>query len=343
MNEEIRARRLKQRKRQIRAQFIAAGSLVVIAGVLLVVLAWIIAGKLAENWESQEQAMREAAEAMTATKETAAPETTELASADPETTARKTSEPTADKTESTEPDTTDPESADPESMESEIAAPETSAWETPAAETTVAETVPPATTVSYETASETTQATWSVAIGPDLSAVPRTDGLRIWVGDSRTEGLRLYVHPDPERDFFIAKVGEGYRWFAEEAVPYLEEILQLGNAKTVLIDMGVNDCAVSINWPQQWNPSQYAALINSLIDRYPGVRFCFYSVGPCSGDYEFLNPEVDRFNTVMLTECRAEYIDTANMLKLQGFGTPDGLHYDQETCMRIYYYVLGIQ
>lgn len=337
MNEEIRARRLKQRKRQIRARFIAAGSLVVILGAMLVIVVWIIAGKIADYRASQEQASREAAEAMTATRETSAPETTELTTAETETTDQKTTEPTAAETESTGADTF------PENTESETAAPETSAWETPAAETTVAETVPPDTTVSYETPSETEPPTWSVVIGPDLSTVPRTEGLRVWVGDSRTEGLRLNVNPDPELDYFIAKVGEGYRWFEEEAVPYLEEILQLGNARTVLIDMGVNDCAVSINWPLHWNPSQYAALINSLIDRYPGVRFCFYSVGPCSGDYEFLNPEVDRFNAVMLAECRAEYIDTANMLKLQGFGTPDGLHYDQETCVRIYRYVLGIQ
>ena len=204
------------------------------------------------------------------------------------------------------------------------------------------ETEPPTTETESDTESSPAE-TWSISIGPALEEFSKAEGARIWVGDSRTEALRMNVAYDPELDFFIAKIGEGWRWFSGEALPYLEEMLRIGNTDTVLIDLGVNDCALSVTWPEEFHASDYAAEINRLIDTYPEVRFCFYSVCPCSGSYERLNPEIDRFNAVMQAECRAEYIDTANLLKSEGFGSPDGLHYDQETCVRIYNYVLGIE
>ena len=168
------------------------------------------------------------------------------------------------------------------------------------------------------------------------------DGLRIWVGDSRTEGIRLYAENDPEKDVFIAKVGAGYAWFDTEGVPELEKKLEEEGDQIsyVFIDIGVNDCAGSTNNSNLFKGEMYAERINALVKDWPDISFYFYSVCPCSGNYEYLNEEIDHFNRVMLDECEAGFIDTGGYLKLTIFHSGDGLHYDEETYDRIYQYVL---
>ena len=211
---------------------------------------------------------------------------------------------------------------------------ETEAEEEPAAEASseAAEGTETAETLIIDPLIETASGFY-----PDL---PHASGARVWVGDSRTEGIRLYVGGDPSADYFIDKVGEGYNWFTAEATPYLESMLASGNIGAVLIDLGVNDCAASVDYPDQFRAYDYAARINELIARYPEVLFVFYSVGPCSGGYARLNGEINRFNDVMQYECHAWYVDTARFLQTEGFNSTDGLHYDRDTCTRIYNFVI---
>ena len=168
------------------------------------------------------------------------------------------------------------------------------------------------------------------------------DGLRIWVGDSRTEGIRLYAEVDQDQDDFIAKVGASFVWFDTEAVPELEKELEEQGDRVayVFINMGVNDCAGSANNSNLFKADQYAERINGLIKDWPDIEFYFYSVCPCSGNYEYLNEEIDHFNEVMQDKCKAGFIDTGGFLKLTVFSSSDGLHYDEETYDRIYQYVL---
>lgn len=189
--------------------------------------------------------------------------------------------------------------------------------------------------------------TTTAAIGsPAEPHIYDDPGLRVWVGDSRTTGLRLYTNHS-DQDAFIDAVGMAYDWFIGTAVPDLKVYLDTGNATKVYINMGVNDCAVYYNNTSRYPVNDYINTINELVMAYPEIEFFFISVGPSSGDYygnvsiSGLNAYVDGFNNAMKQNCLATYIDCAEFLMQDGFTTTDGIHYNRDTYNKIYYYVLN--
>ena len=251
----------------------------------------------------------------------------------------------------------------PESRSPETSAPPESPSETVPPETQPAETsapAPPATQAPPETPSETVPP--ETAAPPETTApaetvppetqpttaeetLPAAEGLRVWIGDSRMTGVRLYVNYDRENDRFIDKEGEGFIWFRDSAVPQLKALLAEENVSAVYIWMGVNDCASTYRYAPATKAADYSAVINELTDTYPNVRFFFCSVGPSDGEKYFaieisrLNEEVDRFNAEMAEMCRAAYIACGEYLQQTGFSTQDGIHYTLSTYQRWYDYV----
>ena len=266
--------------------------------------------------------------------ETTAPPT------EPPTTQAPTEPPTEPPTTQapTQPPTTAPTTTQAPTTQAPTVPPTTEAPTTEAptteAPTTEAPTAPPpATETRSETASEET--------------LPEEDGIRVWIGDSRMTGVRLYVTWDAETDDFIDQVGEGIGWFQLTAIPKLKERIAAENVTKVYINMGVNDCAATYKQDRGTRAEAYSNLINALVDEYPEIRFFFCSVGPSNGEWyntveiAKLNEEVDLFNAEMAELCRATYIDSGEYLKRSGFATSDGIHYNIPTYQRWYEYVLS--
>ena len=274
-----------------------------------------------ETSESENESETETREIETTREETETPSETETEEITTE--MESESEENIDSTESIE---TSKEETETES-ETEVTETESVVETTTAPIETVPETVAPVTT------EETSAPSASVS-----------DGLRVWIGDSRMVGLQQAVAYDPGKDVFIAQVGEALPWFQSTAVPTLESYLQAGGVGSVYINLGVNDCAGSYGNPSYNAAYDYASIINGLIDKYPHVRFYFMSVGIGRGDYYFsvhipsMNNEVHAFNSIMQSSCRAVYIDTGEMIERDGFETADGIHYSASTYQRIYDY-----
>ena len=173
-----------------------------------------------------------------------------------------------------------------------------------------------------------------------------TNGLRVWVGDSRTRGLKLYAGTDTAKDSFICEDGTGVDWFEKTAVPQLKALIASKTVSAVYINMGINDCASTYKTSEGNRSARYSRDINALISAYPQIRFYFLSIGPGDGQTYFstdipkMNAEADKFNAGMKKNCLAGYIPVAEYLKSSGFTTMDGLHYDAATCKKIYAYVL---
>jgi len=173
-----------------------------------------------------------------------------------------------------------------------------------------------------------------------------TNGLRVWVGDSRTRGLKLYTGADTAKDSFICEDGTGVDWFEKTAVPQLKSLIASKTVSAVYINMGINDCASTYKTSEDNRSARYSRDINALVNAYPQIRFYFLSIGPGDGETYFstdiakMNAEADKFNAGMKEKCLAGYIPVAEYLKSSGFTTMDGLHYDAATCKKIYAYVL---
>ena len=175
---------------------------------------------------------------------------------------------------------------------------------------------------------------------------------RIWIGDSRTEGLQLNAKYT-DFDCFIAKGGEAYSWFSDKAIEEIGEYLDDGSAANVIINMGVNDCADYLAGAEEDSVDKYIADINRLIKEYPNAQFYYMSVNPVDGGYpteysskgyidkEDLNKEIERFNKRIKSKCKAEYIDCNGYLTDDGYDTYDGIHYTDKTNQKIYEFIVN--
>ncbi len=242
-------------------------------------------------------------------------------------------EPMATKAPETDPPTEDPTEAPTE--------PPTEAPTEPPA-TKAPETDPPTEAPTEPPTDPPTEA----PTDPPETEAPLEDIYRVWIGDSRMSGVRLYTDHDAVKDVFIDKVGEAYNWFRDSAVPELEKKIAAGGVTRVYINMGVNDCYVSHRYSPNTMASSYAETINRLVAAYPDVRFYFCSVGPCTGEtygpttIAAFNAEIRRFNAEMKEKCLAGYVDSGEYLEKTGVQSNDGIHYDKATYQRWIDYVM---
>ena len=176
---------------------------------------------------------------------------------------------------------------------------------------------------------------------------------RIWVGDSRTVQMYIYVNnagwstavtsalssgtTDGRGDLWSCKGSMGYSWMVTQGVSNIEA--SIGNGTAIIILMGVNDCAYS------GQSRQYASYINNkaAIWSNRGARTYFVSIMPTNGSYQSFNSTIVAFNANIrpLLSNNVQYIDAYSYLTSTGFGTTDGLHYDGNTYQKIYQYIIN--
>ena len=151
----------------------------------------------------------------------------------------------------------------------------------------------------------------------------------VFIGDSRTEGLRDAVNDD---SVWSCLSSMGYDWMVSTGVPQVED--QIENNTAVIILMGVNDL---------YQVNNYISYINSKAAEWSnrGAQTYFVSVGPVQNDPYCSNAEIESFNAaVQANLVGVTYIDVYSHLVSDGFSTVDGTHYPDSVSIDIYNYIL---
>lgn len=140
----------------------------------------------------------------------------------------------------------------------------------------------------------------------------------VYIGDSRTEGLRD-VNSD-SKNTFICLSSMGYDWMMSTAFPQAESYASSGTAFVIL--MGVNDL---------YHQNSYISAINQKATewRKKGAVVYFASVGPVQNDPYTSNSEIESFNRALKNGLSSDvgYIDLYGELNKSGYQTVDGTHY----------------
>lgn len=158
----------------------------------------------------------------------------------------------------------------------------------------------------------------------------------IFVGDSRTEGMRLAV--SSKDTMYIAKVSMGYSWLKSTAGPKLQNYLDANPNVTVVLAFGVNDLG---------NIDNYISYYKTLIAKYRKTKFYVMSVNPVDeaqeavSGYKVKNSQISSFNKKMKSGIGKEkFLNTYKYLKKKGFTSRDGVHYSSNDYRNIYNYVI---
>ena len=164
----------------------------------------------------------------------------------------------------------------------------------------------------------------------------------IFVGDSRTLGMRDALRRSSRRDddIFVAKVGEGVRWFSEGGMNEMSDAIEENPDLPVILNLGVND-------PLEID--DYIVTYWDCMREHPDTDFYIMSVNPI--DEEFLlesetaveevldtvnNLNIAKLNLALKKEFDKQYLDCASWLKSDGFDTVDGLHYSTSTYLKVH-------
>ena len=155
----------------------------------------------------------------------------------------------------------------------------------------------------------------------------------LFVGDSRTVQMQMAVGSTDKS--YIAKVGEGYTYFRDVAVPAIMQ--NAGKGTTMIINFGVNDLA---------NVKKYANLVNANIDTWinAGITVYYSSVTPVGSNASVSNAQIEAFNATLKENLdpRVNWIDSYSYLTQTGFSSSDGLHYNKDTYKSLYAYYMSV-
>ncbi len=154
----------------------------------------------------------------------------------------------------------------------------------------------------------------------------------IFAGDSRTVQMSQAV--DKDENEWIAKVGEGYNFFSNEAIPQIDK--NVGEGSVIIINYGVNDL---------YNVEKYIDLVNDKADSWidSGATVYYAAVTPVSDYPTITNDDIESFNKELKEglDDRIGWLDGYSYLQNNGFSTGDGLHYNSDTYKSLYKYYMN--
>lgn len=165
------------------------------------------------------------------------------------------------------------------------------------------------------------------------TTVDDSDTGYILIGDSRFVGMDQaceITENATNREYVVAKVGQGYYWFVNTALGQADDIVRthtwISKWKYVIC-LGVNDL---------WNFEKYKDEYLSLKNDHDLI---LVSVGPTGPSSDVSNDDVTVFNQQLsnfCTEYDIPYIDYNTPITEEGFTTQDGLHYTNDIYRKIY-------
>ena len=189
------------------------------------------------------------------------------------------------------------------------------------------------TTEQPETTEAVTEASEQTTI--QMEPVKKTNEKEkyIFVGDSRYVQMEAYAQDD---DTFIAENGVGYRFLSN----HMDEIVSMSDADTkIVIGLGVNDVFSGTK--------KYKELLFDLAGR-TDAQIYYMLINPvddelCAANgYTVTNEVIDDFNITIQGELIGsgiKIIDVNSYLKVVGYTSRDGLHYNAATSQNIYVYI----
>lgn len=213
---------------------------------------------------------------------------------------------------------------------------------------------------SAESSEDLALQSWRQEVSEALAALPETEEEPdvpeqnrelpshriIFVGDSRTAGMENAINklmPGSDGCVFVAKVGEGCSWFLNDGMSQMGDAIAKYPDAPVVINLGVND-------PDQIE--EYLAAYDSMLAEFPGTDFWFMSVNPVQRDKMIetgfsddamrlvTNANITKLNAAIRAACPDRYLDASSMMKQTGFQTVDGLHYSEQTYLKIHRFVI---
>lgn len=159
----------------------------------------------------------------------------------------------------------------------------------------------------------------------------KTSGI-IFVGDSRTEGMRDAIGEDDKKKF-ICKVGEGLAWLKNTAYRQLKEMCDKYPDYYVVFNFGINDLGVD----------NYISYYKNTIEKNIKNKIIHMSVNPIdqakaknAGYTDITNDLIKSFNIKYKEYAGNSYLNTFNYLLKEGFNASDGIHYDNNTYKKLY-------
>ena len=154
----------------------------------------------------------------------------------------------------------------------------------------------------------------------------------IFVGDSRTVGMRNAMADLPDDCVYVGESGEGYGWFDETGRDLMKDAVKEHPGMPVVMNLGVNDTSSLRDYLNEYR---------SFSQAFPGTDFYFMSVNPVTEDsVHVTNDEIVTFNNALKAAFPSLYIDTYSWMKKDGFESVDGVHYSEKTYRDIRDYAL---
>ncbi len=151
------------------------------------------------------------------------------------------------------------------------------------------------------------------------------------VGDSRMWLLCRRDWYKAENGSCVAKSAMGYNWLVSDAIGMVNA-LSSSKKKYIVNNLGVNDL-----YHVDKYISKYTELANGSWKNY---MIFLLSVNPTKGKYDDRNSKINEFNVKLKDLANRytniHYCDSNSYLKSHGFGSSDGLHYDNDTDKVIY-------
>ena len=189
-------------------------------------------------------------------------------------------------------------------------------------------------------------------VGENNSNTPGEKGSHyILIGDSRTVGLYQAIGEitngdevlglDKDGNYYIAKVGEGYKYMTDKADVIIDAIGEIKDV-VVVINMGTNDAGGG-----ESSGEKYAKWVNEQAEKWKeaGAKDVYFvSTNPVdtskytkNSGYTLTNENIEAFNEGVKSNLSDSiaYIDTYSALKDKVVSN-DGIHYDADTYKEIY-------
>lgn len=175
----------------------------------------------------------------------------------------------------------------------------------------------------------------------------------IYVGDSRTVGMCSAINIGNNAEC-IAKVGMGYNWLKQTALPSINNKLNNYKNSNVIINLGVNDLGTTNTSTINNYANNYAKIYNGIAKNYPDANIIIVSVGTvAAGDEKkqeeavknkyilsvITNDSVNKFNSSLekaLSGSNIKFCNINNNLSSKYKTINDGIHYTTDTYKSIF-------